>query len=247
MSASLADALAEALTEALPGLLGGRRPPLAIEVRSEALEYDPSSLDAAAGVPRPEDQLDLLPFDPAASAGPYELTRTPDRGPRVVRLVGDGRREAVAAAEIDWDAGEPRRFVLALQPGRSLDGLTAVQIRYGVTAVFTTLQATETLQVTLTPATDDAHVPAAAELLVAAVLALDRDKLTRRLESEHADGDYSARVRATQLRLERGAPLAETGRAITVTADLEIRVTRALREGEAAPIERVDLATKVEA
>jgi hypothetical protein len=54
-------------------------------------------------------------------------------------------------------------------------------------------------------------------------------------------------VRATQLRLERGAPLAETGRAISVTADLEIRVTRALREGEAVPIERVDLATEVEA
>ena len=247
MSASLADSLTAALTEALPGLLGGRRPPLALEVRSEALDFDLGSLEAGAGAPRPEDQVELLAFNPTAPAGPYELTRTPDPGARVVRLVGEnGRRSAVNAAEVAWDAGEPRRFVLALRPGRALDGLTGVQVRYAVTAVFTTLRATETLAVALTPRGEDATALAAAELLATAVLVLDRERLGR-LDSAHADGDYSALVRVTQLRLLRGAPLPPSGQALTVAADLEIRVSRALREGGGVPIERVDLATEVDA
>jgi hypothetical protein len=238
MSGALGEALAALVTESLPGLFGGASPPVRVTVASELLELDPRSADAAASEPRPDDQVDELSFDPADPAGPYLLTRPPYPGPRRVRLVAAGERVPLRDAEVVWDDDDPRRFTLQPRPSRDLTGVTAVEVLYGVTAVYTKLGATQTLGVSLRAAATDEATLGKAEALVVAVIALNRQRLLDDARAGYQDGDYGADVEVRRLRLLRTTP-ADGVRLLTVQADLEVKASRALREDEGRPIERI--------
>jgi hypothetical protein len=140
---------------------------------SGPVEIDPQSADAAAGEPRPDDRADSFPFHPEHPEGPYTLTQPPCPGPRHVRLTTEmGDRIPLRADEAIWNG---RVFTLHLRPNRELSGVVGVEALYGVTAVFTTIKATQTL--TLQLEASDADRLEQAEALVVAVIALNRQRL----------------------------------------------------------------------
>jgi len=240
MSSELDDALHALIVEALPGLCGGASPPVRVSVASDVLELDPHAGDAAASEPRPDDQLDELPFDPAHPAGPYLLTKPPYPGPRRVRLVtGAGDRVPLRDRETAWDATDPRRFSLDPRADRDLDGVTGVEVLYGVVSVFTKVKATQTLGVSLAASTADAARLKQAEALVVAVIELNRERLAGDAQVSYHDGDYGAAVGVRRLGLVRVTTPAEGERLLTVQAEVELKASRALGDGEGRPIERI--------
>ncbi|MBI1930570.1 hypothetical protein HYR99_40780, partial [Candidatus Poribacteria bacterium] len=174
MTGNLTESLKTLLTEALPGLFGGDSPPpVQLILSGDAFEFDPESGDAAAGEPRPDDRVENLPFDPQHPAGPYTPTQPPYPGPRPVRLMtGSGDRIALRENEVIWNG---RAFTLDLRPHRELSGVTGVEVRYSVVAVFTQIKATQTLTLRLQSA--DPNKLAQAEALVIAVVELNRQRL----------------------------------------------------------------------
>jgi hypothetical protein len=236
----LDDALRALIVEALPGLCGGGSPPVQVSVASGQLELDSHAGDAAASEPRPDDQLDELPFDPANPVGPYQLTQPPYLGPRRVRLVtGDGDRIPLRSGEVVWDATSPRRFTVRPRADRDLTGVSGVEVLYGVVSVFTVLKATRRLTVSLVASSADPAPLKQAEALVVAVIELNRERLASDARVAYHDGDYGAATTVKRLRQLGVTTPEDGGRLLTVVAEVELKATRALGEEEGRPIERI--------
>lgn len=238
MTGQLDEALLALLRAALPTLLGGATPAVQAAVVPAAFTIDPASADAEAGQPRTDSATDLLPFVPATPAGPYLLSRPPDTSLRKLRLTNaDGDLFALQDAEVQWDRLEPRRFTLALKPGRELAGITGVQVLYGVTAVYATLAYTLDLAVTL--ASPDAAALERAQALALAVLALHRGALAADGTGSEAADAYQARLTIKALHLLGGDAPSASQRRLNLRAEVELKGVRALEDGEGAPIVRV--------
>ena len=88
-------------------------------------------------------------YDPAALPR-FTLSKPPYPGPRRVRLVtGAGDRIALGEREVIWDEVDGRRFTLAPARTRDLAGVEAVQVLYGVIAVFTVVKFNQVMSVVL--------------------------------------------------------------------------------------------------
>lgn len=240
MIGNLASALAALIKAALPGLFGGVPPVIALSVSSISFELDPKSADAAASEPRPDDRTDTLPFDPMHPAGPYTLTQPPYPGPRRVRLVtSTGERLALQDSEVSWDDTDSRIFTLQPRPSRQLTGFSNVQVLYGVTAIFTKLKATQTLNIQLQASDGHTDQLEAAEALVVTVIELNRQQLGDQAHAAYTDGDYGANIEIKQLALSKGTSPTADIRLLTLQADVELKATRALRADEGKPITHI--------
>lgn len=218
----------------------GSPPKVALHVLEGPLELVPLR-DEAAGEPRPVDTSEQLPISPAAPAGPYRLSGAPLGAAQSVHLrADDGRSMLLRPQEVAWSREDRRRFELRLAPARDLAGVTQVEVRYSIPAVFTELQATQTLQVQLKAAS--ALDLATAEVLCLAVIALERGRLAEQVQGSYAGGTYGATVRLKSLSPTMVTVADKESRLIELRAELTMRVTRALVEGEGALIERVAVA-----
>jgi hypothetical protein len=241
MIGDLPQALEALLASSLPNLFGGPEGDGAVELSSSGgpLEIDErEAADAIAGEPRPDDRVDALAFDPADPSGPYTLTQPPYPGPRRLWLLtATGDRTPLRPEEAIWDRTDTRKFSLALRPQRDVSAVTDVHVLYGVAAVYTKIKALQTVNLQLR--VSDANLLEQAETLVVGVLQLNRQRLVDESRASYEDGDYCATVEIKNVGLVEGTrPTADTG-LLTLRADLELKASRALREGEGSPIERI--------
>jgi len=250
MTGNLDEAITALLRDALPGLLGGSTPPVALSVQSDAFATDPNAADAPASDPRPDDQVDQFPFDPAgivfdpadpaydpAALPRFTLSKPPYPGPRRVRLLtAAGDRIALPEREVLWDE-EPRRFTLNLAPGHDLAGVNSVQVIYGVIAVFTLVKFNQAISVLLEA--EDTGQLERSEALAAGVIELHRQELLDNSTATYDDGDYRAAVKINSLKLLEGSNPAAGQRRLHYQAEVELKSTRALRDDEGRPIVRV--------
>ena len=237
MSEGIDSVLRTLLVEALPGLFGGASPELRLALAGDVLALDPQSADAAAGAPTPDDRLDHFAFniDPATR---YTLTQMPYPGPRRVRLTTDaGDALAMREDEVAWDSADARAFQLRPRSTRDLTGITGVQVLYGVTAIFTKLKALRTLSFDLSA--DDETRLEGAEALVIAVATLDRARFMNVARATYEDGNYGADVEVKSLKLQRGERQEGGARRLTLEAELELKVRRALGDDEGRTIRTI--------
>lgn len=238
MLTSLRTAFTGLLRDAYPSVFGGSSPPVAAEFSTDEWSFDASSADATAGEPAQDDARDLLPFDPEEPEGPYTLARPPYPGPRRVYLrAPTGDRATLGPAEVAWDAVDPRSFTLAPKPSRALDGFDGVEVLYGVTAVFTRLKSLHRLTVVLTAA-DEATVERG-ELLALAAFALNRDAVMKDAAFDESGGDYQVHGEVKSLVLRGGTAPEPGARHLTLAAEVELKVSRALAGDEGTPIRRI--------
>lgn len=268
MTGNLDEAIVALLKESLPGLLGGAQPPVTVAVESDTFATDPNAGDAVAqgaqaSEARPDDFHDQFAFDPAgivfdpldpaydpAALPRFVLSKPPYPGPRRVRLVtGAGDRIALGEREVSWDEVDGRRFTLAPARTRDLAAVTGVEVLYGVIAVFTVVKFNQVLSVVL----EAVHAPADAaqlercEALAAGVIELNRQALLDASAAAYDDGDYGAGVKTNSLKLVEGSraggdPGSASGasqRRLVYTAEVELKITRALHEEEGRPIVRI--------
>jgi hypothetical protein len=242
MYGKLDEALKALLTEALPSLFGGDLPLVTLATTGDRFDLDKLSAEAAASEPRPDDRTDNLPFDKAKPAGPYTLTQQPDPGPRRVRLTTALKdRIALRDEEVRWDATDPRRFLLQLRPERDLKDITGVQVLYSITAVYLKLKVAHNFSIELEASSmENAE---RAESLAVGVIALNRQRLIDQSASAFEDGDYGVAVNVKSLQLLNGTA-AQQKRTLNFSAEIELKVTRALAEDEGAPIERIRTTTR---
>ena len=126
MLLKLQTAIVDLLKTAFPALFTGAGA-VTIGFAVDNWSVDPVSANPVAGEPGPEDAIDALPFDPAAPAGPYLLTRTPYPGPRRVYLrsaVGD--LVALLPAELLWDPAVALKFSVVPLAGEPVARAEAV-------------------------------------------------------------------------------------------------------------------------
>ena len=238
MTGNLATALTNLLQTSLPSLLGGATPAVQLEVTSDLLELNTESPDSLASQPRPDDRTDTLTLDPTNPAGPYTLTQPPYPGPRRVWLVtASGERLTLTPKEVVWDPHNSRQFSLKLSPSRDLAGVDTLQVLYSVTAIYTQLEGTQTLQVHLT--SDSETDLAQSQALVIAAIELNRQPLIQSAQALYEADDYGAEVAIAQLKLEGGKQLAPNHWQLTLKAKFQLKATRALAEEEGVPIERI--------
>lgn len=242
MIGGLPEALETLLTGSLPTLFGdGNGDTVGLSVSGGLLEMDErQDADAAASEPRPEDRVDDLAFDPDDPAGPYALSQPPYPGPRRVWLTTQtGGRTSLRPEEVVWDRADARRFSLALMPQRDASAFVGVRVLYGVTAVYTKVNAIQTIEVGL--GSSDEDLLERAEALVVAVIQLNRKRLVEEARSLYEDGDYAAVVELKNLKnlaVARGSR-ADKARLLTLRAELELKASRALGEDEGVPIEHI--------
>jgi hypothetical protein len=238
MNGKLDESLKSLLADALPSLFGGATPPVQPTVVSDLYELDASSAEAASSEPRPDDQLDNLPFDPQKPAGPYTISKPPVPGPRRVRLTSALKdRIALRDDEVQWDANDTRRFTLALRPERVLDGINGVQVLYSIVAVFVKLKFAQNFSLQLQSSAADKLEHA--ESLALAVIALNRQQLIESSMKNFTEGDYGARVDVKTLQFVRGTTPESGKRLLHFRAEVELKATRALTADEGKPIERI--------
>lgn len=238
MTGHLDDALLALLRSALPSLLGGAAPLVAVGVVAGDSTLDAGSADVEAGQPRSDEASELLPFSPAAPAGPYLLSRPPDLSVRKLRLAtAAGDRTPLHDSEVLWDALEPRRFTLALRAGRDVSAVTGVLVLHGVTAVYATLHYTQALSLAFSSA--DAAALERAQALAMAVLALHRSALVADGAATEAADAYQAQISVQGLHILGGDAPSATQRRIHLRAELTLKGVRALADGEGAPIRRL--------
>jgi hypothetical protein len=238
MTGRLAQVLTNLLTGSLADLLGGAAPPVTLSFVPAEFTIDPQSVEPEAGEPRIDDQLDTLPFDPAAAAGPYTLTKPPAPGPRRVRLVtAQGDRIPVSDGEIHIDPLNSRSFTLALRPDRDLTGVNGLQVLYGVTAVFVKIKALHSFALQLQGGTVEQLDQGQA--LVAAVVELNRKAIVEQSSGVSQGGDYAAQVTVQNVKLLKGSAPAANTRLLEFTAEIELKAMRALGADEGKPILRI--------
>lgn len=238
MTGKLDESIKALLVEALSALVGGATPAVEAVVSSDLFELDPHSAEATASEPRADDRTDNLAFNPNQPAGPYTLTQPPVPGPRRVRLTTNlGDRIALTEGEVQWDAGDARRFALSLRSDRDLASINGVQVLYSVTAVYTKLKFGQTLSLELR-STDAARLEQA-EALAVAVIALNRQQLIEQGRESYSGGDYGAELEVKTLQLVKGTSPASDIRLLQFRAEIELKATRALGADEGKPIERI--------
>lgn len=231
-------ALTDLITSSLPDLFTGNSPRVKLSIMSDLFEVDPSSADGMASEPRPDDRIDTFPFDPAAPIGPYTLTQPPYPGPRLVGLTTEiGDRIHLKENEAIWDDVDSRTFNLALHANRELTGVTAVQVVYGVTSIFTKVKGAGTVIIKMDSTTPEDLEKAAA--LVLAVVELNRQHLIDVSTRTYGAGDYGAAIQLKTLIILKEASVSTSQRVMTVKADIEFKATRALREDEGKAIVRI--------
>jgi hypothetical protein len=239
MTGNLDTVVKDLLQAALPGLFGGTDPPVKLTIFNVQFEVDPQSADAMASKPRPEDCTDDFPFDLNNPAGPYTLTQPPYPGPRRVYMTTDFLHDRIPLrdSEVLWDEVDSRKFSLALRPTRELANITGVQVLYGVTAVFSTIGAVQTLNVQLQ--SSEVVKLEHAEVLALGVIELNRQFLVDKAQATYEEGNYGAAIEIKHLKLVKGtSPNADT-RLLTLQVDLELKANRALAEEEGKPIKRI--------
>lgn len=238
MLLSLQNAFHNLLKEALPDLFDGEAAPVAVTFPSHEWDFDPSSADPTAGEPAQDDARDLLPFHPEAPQGPYSLERPPYSGPKRVYLRGpQGDRSLLGPAEVQWNPLDSGAFTLSPKPSRLLSPFTQVEVLYGVTAVFTKLKTLHRLPVHFLA--QDAEQAEEGEALALAVFALNRPALMKDGAFTHAGGGYGIQGEIKGLKLRKGDASAPGERRLFLEAEAEMKVSRALREDEGRPIERI--------
>lgn len=255
MTGNLDEAIVTLLKDSLPGLLGGAQPPVTVAVQTDTFATDPKGADALTSEPRADDFSDQFAFDPAgvvfdpqdpaydpAALPRFTLSKPPYPGPRRVRLVtGAGDRIALGDREVIWDEVESRRFTLAPARTRDLAGVTAVQVLYGVIAVFTMVKFSQVLSVVLEGA--DAGQLDRCEALATGVIELNRQALLDASAATYDDGDYGAGVKTNSFKLLAGNRLGggsgANQRRLVYTAEVELKITRALHDDEGRPIVRI--------
>ena len=238
MTGNLDTALKTLITESLPGLFGGTAPAVQVNIASDLFEVDSPSVDAIASEPRPDDRTDRFAFDVDHPAGPYTLSQPPYPGPSRAWLMTDtGERMTLRADELAWDEADSRIFSLDLRSNRHLAGVTHVQVLYAVTAIFTTINALQTLTVQLqSPHTDRLQQ---AEALVIAVIELNRQQIVDAAHVIYEDGIYGAQMAIKSLKLIKGTRPAADLRLITLQTEFELKANRALSEQEGRPIQHI--------
>jgi hypothetical protein len=235
MLLALQNAFFELLKTSFPDVFGGTTPPVKVTFQRYAWTLDPSSADPTAGEPTQDDAVDLLAFDPEHPEGPYTLSRPPYPGPRRVYLRTPGNdRQTLGPGEVQWDSINPRSFTLQPKPTRVLTGFNRVEVLYGVTAVFTQLKSHHELPVILS-GTDDAALERA-EALALAAFALNREAVMSSGAFSQSGGGYTAAGTLKSLKLLKGASAAGSSRELFLDAEVELKVSRALAEGEGRPI-----------
>ena len=255
MTGNLDEAIVTLLKDSLPGLLGGAQPPVTVAVQTDTFATDPKGADALTSEPRADDFSDQFAFDPAgvvfdpqdpaydpAALPRFTLSKPPYPGPRRVRLVtGAGDRIALGDREVIWDEVDSRRFALAPARTRDLASVTAVQVLYGVIAVFTMVKFSQVLSVVLEGA--DAGQLDRCEALATGVIELNRQALLDASAATYDDGDYGAGVKTNSFKLLAGNRLGgDSGanqRRLVYTAEVELKITRALHDDEGRPIVRI--------
>ena len=252
MTGNLDEAIAALLRDALPGLLGGAQPPVTLAVQSDTFATDPNAGDARASEARPDDFSDQFAFNPAgivfdpqdpaydpAALPRFTLSRPPYPGPRRVRLVtGAGDRIALGDREVIWDEADGRRFTLAPARTRDLTLVTGVQVLYGVIAVFTVVKLNQVLSVVLDAAANDegAAQLERCEALATGVIELNRQALLDASAATYDEGDYGARVKTNSFKLVEGNRPVANQRRLVYTAEVELKIMRALHDDEGRPI-----------
>ena len=241
MTGNLAGALTDLIETALPGLFKGQGK-VAVNIAGDLLEIDPDSIEAAASEPRQDDRADRIEVNgPDAVAGPHRLSQPPYPGPRRVRLEmhsGDlVDYVPLRDDEVLWDRVDPQQFTLALRPHHALDDVRAVQVLYGVTAVFTRLRGRQTINIELQSNNVNRLEQAAA--LVAAVFQLNQPQLMQAAAALYEDDLYGAQIDFKSLRLHQINRPSEQSRVISLLAEVELKATRAMDEREGALIRRI--------
>jgi hypothetical protein len=238
MIGHLAAAVVDLLTASMPTLVGAGAGQVGVQVRRPLYVIDPASADALAGAPRPDDGRDTLPFDPAHPQGPYLLSRPPYPGPRRVYLEnGAGERITLNSDEVAWDPANPQQFTVQLKVYRDTTGLDQVTVLYGITGIFTSIKAVNTVEIELT-STDSANL-FAAESLAVSIIQLNRDILRENAESSVSDGDYTVVTSIKKLVIHRGTFTQGGSLVIALDAESEVKASRALRADEGVVIERI--------
>lgn len=238
MIGNLASALINLLTTSLPGLIGNGAEQVVPTVLRPDYDIDPSSADALAGAPRPDDASDSLAFDEENPAGPYLLSRPPYPGPRRVYLENaSGERLALSNEEVLWDSVNPQQFSLQIKAHRVITGLDQLTVLYGVTAIFSKIKSINRVQIQLSGS--NAANLAAAEVLALGLLQLNRDALKQAAEQSVSDGDYTAITRIEKLVISRGLQSATDTATIELRVESEVKASRALAENEGVAIERI--------
>jgi len=238
MLGRLDESLRQLLIDSLPTLFAGATPLVQVTTVDELFVLDPQSADAEAGEPRVDDQVDQLPFDPAAPGGPYTLTKPPLPGPRRYRLTSAlGDRVPLGDAEIVPSPDDSRVFRIEPRPDRELGGFNGLQVLYGVTAVFVRLKGKLTFSAQL-QSSDPARLEQAEALAVAAI-ALNRRTLVDGSSQSFSDADYSAIVSLDQLVLDRTTAPSATIRLLHYAGEVVVKASRALGADEGRPILRI--------
>ncbi len=233
----LNDAVKALLAEALPSLFGGDDPPVKVGTTDNRFTLDARSAEAAASAPRPDDRADELAYDAAHPEGPYQLTVTPEPGPRRVYLTTKLKDHvALRPEEVVWDANDSRRFTLALRPERDPADFTGVRVLYSVTAVYIRLKVQHTFSLLLE--SNSAPKVQQAESLAIAVIALNRQRLMEQAAYEFDEGDYGVAATLKSLKLVEGTASPKK-RSLDFAAEIELKATRAMSEDEGRPILRI--------
>ncbi len=112
-----------------------------------------------------------------------------------------------------------------------------------MTAVFTTIEAVETISLTL-ETSDARQSDAEAQLdraiaLIIAVVELNRPRLINEAQIIYESGDYRTQVMVRSLRLIDSNSSESNQRQLSFTADTIWKVSRALGNDEGRPIERI--------
>ena len=234
MLLNLQTAIAALLKKAFPALFAGAGA-VSISFELDDWSFDAASTDPVAGEPGPEDAVDLLPFNPAAPTGPYQLTQRPYPGPRRVYLrSAAGDLLALLPAELAWDALNSRRLSLLPRAGRELAGFNQLELQYSVVTAGTRLKIQHRLTLLLA-ATD----PAKAErglVLGLAALALNRDTLRAKAAFAYKTVNYQAQGSLKSLSFVSGGSAAATGHRLLVNAEIDLRLQRLLGADEGKPI-----------
>ena len=112
---------------------------------------------------------------------------------------------------------------------------------YGVIAVFTVVKFNQVLSVVLESANTDQLERC--EALTTGVIELNRQALLDASAANYDDGDYGAGVKTNSLKLLEGnRPGGDSGanqRRLVYTAEVELKITRALHDDEGRPIVRI--------
>lgn len=251
MPTNLTHALTHLLNRSLEDILGKSTPNINLTATTAQLTFlnDSASQDHIS-TPRLDDRTDFHPFDVANPAGPYILTQLPDAGARQVRLITkEGDRIALSNQEVIWDVKDARQFSLALDATQNTTTVTQVEILYGVTAIFTTLQATQEVTLTLTQTPQTAETsqlsPDLDQIAALAIAAIEfnRQKLLNTTQTHYNSAEYGMVAQVSNIRLVNLNVPTVNERQIVLVADMMLKATQALGDEVGVSIETVSLVT----